>query len=51
MRISFTSPDLGGISIPEGTILKFLSFEEDTNPNRAGWVWYNFEVIGRPLCE
>lgn len=43
---SVTSPDLGMIDVPPGTILKFINWTPDDQPKRQGWVWYNFEVIG-----
>lgn len=51
LRASVTSPDLGMIDLKPGTILKFIECVPDDQPKRQGWVWYEFEVIGRPLKQ
>lgn len=44
-QYSFTTPDLGGIEIPIGTKLIYAGYEYDDQPQRQGWVWYNFVAL------
>jgi len=46
---SVTSPDMGMCDMEPGTILRFHSCTPDDQPQRYGWYWYNFEIIGLPI--